>query len=221
MTTRLEEFLPVPSTTIGLGRCPVTVAEYRPFVEAGGYDAESLWSEEGWRWRRARSVVAPGRWEAQRTHPQRPVVRVSWWEAEAYGRWCSESTGRQIRLPFEAEWFLAAGGVADAYPWGRQPVPTPDHANFSRHLGAPCSVGRYPRGRGPHGHLDLAGNVWEWCNDELSRDSDDQAMRPWRGASWARPPENLRAGVRHEARAACRGDYLGFRVGVVLEYRAQ
>jgi formylglycine-generating enzyme required for sulfatase activity len=89
--------------------------------------------------------------------PRQPVSAVSWDDATAY---CA-SVGK--RLPTEAEWERAArGDDGRRFPWGDEP-PTHERAVFGE---APTAeVGSRPAGRGPYGHLDLAGNVWEWVAD--------------------------------------------------------
>jgi formylglycine-generating enzyme required for sulfatase activity len=87
-----------------------------------------------------------------------PVSGVSWDQARAYCAW------RGKRLPREAEFERAVRGTDNRrYPWGNDP-PTRDRAVFG---GArPEDVGTHPAGRGPYGHDDLAGNVWEWMEDQ-------------------------------------------------------
>ena len=97
--------------------------------------------------------------------PKQPVVGVSWDDGKAY----CEFAGK--RLPREAEWELAAGGTDDRrFPWGNSAADTALHGRFGRALGArdgvTADVGSYPSGAGPYGHLDMAGNVWEWMADE-------------------------------------------------------
>jgi len=90
--------------------------------------------------------------------PRQPVSGVSWDDALAYCAWKGK------RLPREAE-FERAVRDSDGrrFPWGNDP-PTPDKAVYSR--GNTDDVGSRPAGRGPYGHDDLAGNVWEWMQDE-------------------------------------------------------
>jgi len=105
---------------------PVNWARYLPFVEAGGYEQKSWWSEEGWAWRSAQEQHAPrylrrsgsGSWARQRWGQWLPLdldeaaCHLSAFEAEAWCAWADR------RLPSEAEWELAAHTVAD-FQWGR------------------------------------------------------------------------------------------------------
>jgi formylglycine-generating enzyme required for sulfatase activity len=98
--------------------------------------------------------------------PNQPVVGVTWDDANAYCGW------KGGRLPREAEFEKAARDTDDRrFAWGSEP-PTPERTVFGRPLGtAPGhgttdDVGTHASGRGPYGHDDLAGNVWEWMADE-------------------------------------------------------
>ena len=105
-------------------------------------------------------------------HPggRHPVVNVSWEDASAY---CA-SVG--MKLPTEAQWEYAARGPRSLrYPWGEswdeRKANWSDEGFWGFKLGKKdgheytAPVRSFPSGAGPFGHLDLAGNVWEWVND--------------------------------------------------------
>ena len=94
--------------------------------------------------------------------PNQPVDGVSWDNAKSFCEWKGK------RLPREAEYEKAMRGTdARKYAWGNE-MPTHEQAVFGIPYGggATQDVGTHPAGRGPYGHDDLAGNVWEWMSDE-------------------------------------------------------
>ena len=137
-----------------IGKYPVTVCEYREFVEDGGYRNKELWKWGGWE-----EFGEPEDWEKQKNYPNRPVTGVSWYEAVAYAKWAG------CRLPTEAEWERAARGPGvNKWPWGEK-VPNPTLLNFDvSNIGSPTPVGIYPDGASSDGCMDMAGNAWEWCS---------------------------------------------------------
>jgi hypothetical protein len=212
--------VPIPGTDrrFALGKYPVTVEEYARFVDDRGYHRPEFWTDDdgaGWTFREREGWHEPGIWEQQLRTPNRPVVAVSFYEAAAYCRWlASEHPGSAFRLPTEREWLAAAS------PDGRKKTLTPLHANFGERVKLPAPVGIYPAGAGPYGHLDLAGNVWEWCVDilDLGRpitDEDRQKHGPPRalrgGAYWA-GEGGVAAAVRYGDWSRNRNVIIGFRV---------
>lgn len=92
-----------------------------------------------------------------------PVTGVNLYEAEAYCRWLSETTGHPFRLPSEVEWEKAARGAdGRIYPWGDDWALGCCNSREAG-IGKPSPVGSYLKGAGPYGNLDMAGNVSEWC----------------------------------------------------------
>ncbi|MBF0108312.1 MAG: SUMF1/EgtB/PvdO family nonheme iron enzyme [Magnetococcales bacterium] len=223
-----ENLIKVPGTDICLGKYPVTVQEYQRFVEDGGYDNPDYWQEDhAWTFRQAHDWKEPDQWAQQLDHGNRPVVRVSWYEARAYCLWLTRQKSdvtRDIRffLPNEDDWERAATPTHGDYPWGTE-NPTPELANYSDgKIGAPTPVGLYPAGNSSLGHCDLAGNVWEWCSTPGSKKDaiEEDAVKYGppkvvRGGSWGFPASDLQVGGRGgriDGRAGYRGAGLGFRL---------
>jgi formylglycine-generating enzyme required for sulfatase activity len=168
-----------------IGRYPVTVEEYKRFVEDETNGPKS----------------APRDWDEQILHPNRPVVSVTWFDAVAYCKWIG------ARLPTEEEWEYAARGTeARKYPWGNQP-PDASRANYNdAGIGKPTPVGLFAAGNTPEGVADMAGNVWEWTGTEYDKDS-----KVVRGASFGNDARNLRAADRLRNEPVDRLDNIGFR----------
>jgi len=208
-----------------IGRYPVTVCEYALFVDDGGYGQERFWTAGGFG-----EEDKPGEWETQLEHPTRPVVYVSWHEACAYAAWATvrlREAGHEgdVRLPTEAEWERAARGTEGCkFPWGGD-EPNDRLMNYGQKVGNPTPVGVYPLGASPEGICDLAGNVWEWCQDHYHdsydgapadgsawEDRDADSPRVWRGGGWVGIPQICRAASRGRLLPVDRYDVIGFRV---------
>jgi hypothetical protein len=179
-----------------IGRYPVTVEEYRRFVEDEGYQNKRWWQAGGFG-----EDTEPRHWDEQVQYPNRPVVFVSWFEASAYCAWAG------MRLPSEAEWERAAHGPEGReYPWGRE-KPDEKRANFDDKVGHPTPVGLYPAGATPEGLADMAGNVWDWVEDWYEKDK----VRVLRGGAFDSGSGSLRAASRDREEPVVRYDDIGFR----------
>lgn len=206
----------LPQRTVSLSpywldRREVTVSEYARCVAAG----------------RCRAVpYAEGARRFQ--SPDYPVSLVAWTDARDY---CAF---RGARLPTEAEWERAAGGLGGRrYPWGdlyndrlsnhgKLSYDPTDDVDGYREL---APVGTFPAGRTPDGFLDLAGNVAEWVHDRylpryLEDDLNDPkgpsaevagATRVVRGGGYETARPWLRTAARTGADPSTRMPSIGFR----------
>ncbi len=156
----------------------VTNHEFLRFIQAGGYENRSLWSKEGWDWKKKENIEHPTFWRRDgnlwlyRTMfgeirlPQEWPVYASHAEATAYAKWL----GR--KLPTEAQFHRAAYGTPEGrkerlYPWGEE-TPSADKGNFDFQSWDPSPVGAHPGGASAFGVHDLVGNGWEWTRTEFA-----------------------------------------------------
>ncbi len=155
----------------------ITNAQFLEFLNAGGYDDRSLWTEAGWTWKSAESISHPVFWKRGDTGwlyrtmfnevplpPDWPVY-VSHAEASAYARWARKS------LPSEQQWHRAAYGTRQRgesyYPWGED-APAPRFGNFDLNSWDPTPVNAHPVGRSAFGVEGMLGNGWEWTSTEFA-----------------------------------------------------
>jgi formylglycine-generating enzyme required for sulfatase activity len=183
-----------------VGRFAVTFDEWDAFSADRGCSYRP--SDEGW-----------GR-------GRRPVINVSWDDANAYLEWLSRKTRRTYRLLSEEEWeYAARAGTTTPFCWGSS-IST-EQANYN---------GNHAYAKGPRGEnrkrtvpvnsfepnawglYQVHGNVWEWVHDCWN----NVGRRIIRGGSWRNFPRYLRA-ARRDADATERRDIdLGFRVARTL-----
>ena len=147
------EMVALSEGDVALGRFEVTLAEYRAYAEAVPDVAAADCGNFRRSWR------APGYLQTGR----HPVACVSWNEAQDYVRWLSQRTGRQYRLPTEAEWHRGAAGIAVGC--------------FNQ--GGTCPVGSFEPS--DTGIFDMSGNLEEWTDDCWEGDCDRRVRR---GAHW-------------------------------------
>ena len=160
----------------------------------------------------------------------RPVINVSWEDAQAYVSWLSSRTGERYRLLTEAEWeYVARAGSSTAYSWGNGIGSNRANcggcgSQWDGDRTAP--VGSFPANA--FGVHDMHGNVWEWLEDCWNASyagapsdgsvwrSGDCSGRVLRGGSWLNFPGGLRSASRYGLTTGLRYSYLGFRVARTL-----
>ena len=205
-------------TSFLLSKYPVTNSQFRVFVDDDGYSRHECWSDEGWSWLQDQEITRPEFWnDPQWNSPNKPVVGVSWYEADAFARWAGG------RLPTEWEWEAAARGRAGSdYPWGREWQDGICNSSESG-LDTTSPVGLFVASRGKEFELhDMAGNVWEWCAS-VWVESDDGKLpaaaegkkgshRVIRGGGWSGTGSDCRPAFRSGVPPVFRADDVGFRL---------
>ena len=181
-TSAMGDEAPIHEVTVSsfeIGKYEVTVGQFRKFVNASGYKTSaekagganvygghSAVYKEGVNWQ-----YDPLGNKIPKEHEDHAVSYISWEDATAYCKWLSKETGKNFRLPTEAEWeFAASGGNKSkgmVYAGARQPDAIAWYKGNS--LGQDVhGVGK----KKPNelGIYDMTGNVSEWCSDFYSRD---------------------------------------------------
>jgi len=187
------EMVRVPGGTVsvpGLGavklsaflidRYEITNRQFKQFIDGGGYRKRDHWKQEFVQngrklsWEEAMQLFrdptgwpGPSTWELggyPPNHDDYPVNGVSWYEAAAY----AEFAGKQLPTIYQWQQAASPGWFADILAL----------SNFSG--AGPAPVGSY-KGLGAFGSLDLAGNVKEWCWNEIG------GQRYIRGGAWNEP----------------------------------
>ena len=188
-----------------LAECQVTNADFARFVRSTGRIAPPFWGD------------------AALNQPEQPAVGVSWFDAVHYCEWLSGGTGRQFRLPTEAEWERAARGGKEGllYPWGDEaPQTRPGYAE--RWKDGPERVGSGEAN--DYGLFNMCDNVHEWCADWYSaeyyaispernpRGPEAGARRASRGGSWRHHVKISRCAARSSIPPEFQYADYGFRV---------
>ena len=151
---------------------------------------------------------------------RRPIEQVTWYDAKEFCRRLSEKEGVTYRLPTEAEWeYACRAGTTTRYYWGdridEDYLWYKDNSGWKTH-----PVGqKLPNAWGLY---DMAGNVWEWCEDWYGSYSPDEQTDPvgpssgssrvLRGSSWYGGTEFVRSANRDLFTPSYRYTNIGFRV---------
>jgi formylglycine-generating enzyme required for sulfatase activity len=197
------------SRPFAIGRYEVSFADWQQYADA---TSTPMPDNEGW------GLSA-----------QRPVINVSWHQAQAYSQWLSKVTGQRYRLPTEAEWEYAARAGSDSHYWWGEQLDSPDTQPRAHCRG--CATSRLIQNKterigqfaaNAFGLHDTAGNVWEWTASRFASPFDgseqstasllDKSPRVVRGGAWNSGPSYLHSSQRDMKQPQHKNYALGFRV---------
>lgn len=213
-----EEEVPQHEVTIPtffMGKYPVTQAQWRVVAELPLVNREL--------------DPDPSYFKGDR----RPVELVSWYDAVEFCNRLSAQTGREYRLPTEAEWeYACRAGTQTPFHFGE--TITTDLANYNGNPYNNESRGEYRKETTPVGHFgianafglyDMHGNVWEWCLDHWHENYKEAPIdgsawlsdyeredRVLRGGSWSYSPWECRSASRYYSFPNDKSVHFGFRV---------
>lgn len=190
--------------TFQIAKTPTTVLQYRGYCNATG-----------------KSMPVTPSWGWIDTHP---IVNISWHDAVAYTDWLADKTGKNYRLPTEAEWeFAARGGNksnGNKYAGGRSLDMVGWYGDHSNGKTQPVAQKR----ANELGIYDMSGNVLEWCRDwydaayyasstkDNPRGAATSSNRVLRGGGWLNFASDCRVATRGYNTPDYRNNYNGFRV---------
>lgn len=183
----LDDMLPIPATTTitleiaayQLGRTPVTQAQWQAVM---GTNPSHFQSADA------------------------PVESVSWHDCQAFLTQLNALTGRQFRLPTEAEWVHAASATMTPAP----PLATIAVFDQNAHWQSQ-PVGTRPGNA--FGLQDMLGNVFEWCQDlDTAADASQEDVRVIKGGAWLSHAADLDPRTQHTELATTHHPAIGLRL---------
>ena len=149
----------------------VSNQEFMQFVDAGGYQTPSFWTQEGQGWLEFTKHKMPRFWRHENGQyfqrnlteeiplPLSWPVEVNYLEAKAFCNWKDSSTDDFVRLPTEAEWQVLRDQLdTDLADWTK----APGNLNLE-HFASSCPVDKYKQTE----FYDVIGNVWQWTESPI------------------------------------------------------
>jgi len=235
-----------------LGVREVTVGEFSQFIEGTAYrttaeesGSSGVYNETAGRLNNRSGVSWKDDYRGRKASPEMPVLHVSLYDAKAYLQWLSRETGKNYRLPSEAEYeYVAKAGSTGSYWWGegspasvvenltgeRDKSPsgrewTAFFENYGDGHWGPAPAGATSDGEISHplGVFDISGNVSEWVEDCWH---ENYIKAPVDGSAWVNPGCNRRvvrggywASAPKQSRAAVRIPVDADKYGPVIGFR--
>jgi formylglycine-generating enzyme required for sulfatase activity/predicted Ser/Thr protein kinase len=217
-----------PTKQYYMGIYPVTIGDFKRFVDKVGYKTEGeqdgkgayVWTGKEWVQDAKITWRNPGFTQTA----QDPVVCVSWNDAESYCQWVSEVEGKSYRLPTESEWeYGCRAGSRTAYCFGDGEARLGEYAWYDSNSGNKThAVGQ--KKPNAWGLYDMHGNVWEWCSDWYGEypsgavtdptGASTGSSRVLRGGGWYYAAAGCRSAYRRGSGPSDRDNDLGFRLAL-------
>ena len=157
----------------------VSNGEYLQFIQAGGYEKTEYWTQEGRDWLAFSKATMPRFWRYRNGQylqrnlveevplPLNWPVEVNYLESKAFCNWMAATTGRNIRLPTEAEWCALRTYIeTDQVDWQT----APGNINLE-YFASSCPVDRFATDiiddQSTEAVFDIIGNVWQWTETPI------------------------------------------------------
>ena len=216
-----------------ISKYPITVGQFRRFVEEAGYKTEAESGPSGgfglvgdkleqrpeFNWKNPGYAVTD----------QHPVTIVTVADAIAFNAWLSRKAGRTIQLPSESQWEFACRAGSDSRFYSGNSDADFDAIGWSKQN----AMSAMPVGQkqpNAWGLYDMSGNVYEWCGDFYGSYGSEDAIDPQvrtapsgqparvvlRGGSYLRFPKRCRSAARYRADSGTRNAENGFRVVALI-----
>jgi formylglycine-generating enzyme required for sulfatase activity len=200
------EMVGLAGTGFAIGKYEITRQQWAAFAKATGHpDNKNCFVWRGKNWTRGGGWREPGFAQGNKD----PVVCVSWNDASAYAEWLSKRTGKEYRLPTEAEWVAACqAGAAHEYCGSDDLDAVAWYGDNAKGRTHPVGQ-KKPNAWGLH---DMSGNVWEWTADCTRQDENPCTDRQLRGGAWRIGGDSAKAAYREHSGAGAANFNLGFRL---------
>jgi formylglycine-generating enzyme required for sulfatase activity len=213
-----------------IGKYPVTIGEYMTFVKDTNSNYPE-WLEEGNEYNI--HTGSKDYYKKMNLEKNAPIIGVSWDNAKAYCKWLSQKSGKNYRLPTEAEWeYACRAGITTKWSFGDNEEELEKYAWYSKNS---YDLGKKHPDYGTHivgdkkpnpwGLFDMHGNVWEWCEDDwvdnynntprdgsAYKSKDKNSLKVVRGGSWSGYAISSRSAFRSDWDRDYRSGGVGFRL---------